>query len=72
VFPGDLPEDPASVRALAEAGESGEAASATAALHFPRFAPPRISLDSAAGDAAALPHIRLDRAIDFLLGDQLA
>jgi predicted YcjX-like family ATPase len=29
-------------------------------------------LDSASGEAAALPHIRLDRAIDFLIGDRLA
>jgi predicted YcjX-like family ATPase len=29
-------------------------------------------LTSAAADAVAWPHIRLDRAIDYLIGDQLA
>jgi predicted YcjX-like family ATPase len=62
VFPGDLPEDPASVLA----GNGG-----VEAVHFPRFRPPRLSPEAAAGEAA-LPHIRLDRAIEFLLGDQFA
>jgi len=33
-----------------------------------RFAPPRLTL--AAGEG--LPHIRLDRAAEFLIGDRLA
>jgi uncharacterized protein len=68
VFPGDLPEDPASLRLAGPSGTEGDGP----ALHFPRFAPPRISLEAPAGDGIALPHIRLDRAIEFLLGDQLA
>ena len=67
VFPGDLPSDPASLKV----GES-EGAPAREAVHFLRFRPPRVSLLAPTGDAAALPHIRLDRAIDFLLGDRLA
>jgi predicted YcjX-like family ATPase len=64
VFPGDLPEDPASLLD----GPGIEA------VHFPRFRPPRLALASAAvaGPAAVLPHIRLDRAIEFLIGDELA
>lgn len=62
VFPGDLPADPTS---LTTADRSG-------AVHFPRFRPPRLVLDAASGEVAALPHIRLDRAMDFLLGDKLA
>jgi uncharacterized protein len=62
VFPGDLPADPASLKAPAEPD----------AVHFLRFRPPRVALESASGEAPALPHIRLDRAIDFLLGDKLA
>jgi predicted YcjX-like family ATPase len=62
VFPGDLPADPAALKADARAE----------AVHFLRFRPPRLSLDVASGEAAALPHIRLDRAINFLLGDKLA
>jgi predicted YcjX-like family ATPase len=61
VFPGELPEDPESVfRGALEPGS----------LRFPRFRPPLIRED-AAGRAGALPHIRLDRALDFLLGDRL-
>jgi predicted YcjX-like family ATPase len=62
VFPGDLPADPASL----------QSAAGTGAVQFPRFRPPRLNLDAASGETAALPHIRLDRAMDFLLGDKLA
>jgi predicted YcjX-like family ATPase len=63
VFPGDLPEDP--TRLL------DRAVAAPEAVRFPRFRPPRLHL-AAAGAAAVPPHIRLDRAIEFLLGDKLA
>jgi uncharacterized protein len=66
VFPGDLPDDPASLLGTALP------VAATDSVHFLRFRPPRISLEAPSGDAPALPHIRLDRAIDFLLGDRLA
>ena len=39
---------------------------------FPRFRPPRLKLEALADGTPALPHIRLDRAMDFLLGDWLA
>ena len=61
VFPGELPADPADV--FAGAVEPG-------ALRFPRFRPPKLARD-AAGRPATLPQIRLDRAMDFLLGDKL-
>jgi len=63
IFPGDLPADPAAALA---GGRSGD-------VRIVRFAPPRIV--AAPGpqiEAAAWPHIRLDRAIDFLIGDRLA
>jgi predicted YcjX-like family ATPase len=66
VFPGDLPDDPASLLG------STLPVAATDSVHFLRFRPPRISLEAPSGDAPALPHIRLDRAIDFLIGDRLA
>jgi predicted YcjX-like family ATPase len=66
VFPGDLPQEP--TRFLDDPG-SGAAVGAEA-VHFPRFRPPR--LDLAADATAVPPHIRLDRAIEFLLGDKLA
>ena len=63
VFPGDLPEN---ARAALEPG------AAPAGLHFVRFRPPRVFPPGADGEAPALPHIRLDRALEFLLGDWLA
>jgi predicted YcjX-like family ATPase len=62
VFPGDLPEDAAEVERESRAEE----------VHFLRFRPPRVTLEVPSGETPALPHIRLDRAIDFLLGDRLA
>jgi predicted YcjX-like family ATPase len=65
VFPGDLPEDPANLLtrpAVAAAPDS---------VHFLKFRPPRVSLETPSGEEPALPHIRLDRAIEFLLGDRL-
>jgi predicted YcjX-like family ATPase len=63
VFPGDLPEN---VQVALEPG------AAPAGLHFVRFRPPRVFPPGADGEAPALPHIRLDRALEFLLGDWLA
>lgn len=62
VFPGDLPEDPAALKSKAS----------PRAVHFPRFRPPRVKLEALADATPVLPHIRLDRAMDFLLGDWLA
>jgi predicted YcjX-like family ATPase len=66
LFPGDLPADPhdlfrpdASFRGMS----TGEAD-----FRFLRFRPP--GLESADG-MPALPHIRLDRALQFLIGDRV-
>jgi predicted YcjX-like family ATPase len=52
-----------------------EAPSPTASLipdmRFLRFRPPRLEA-TAEGLTLSLPHIRLDRALDFLIGDRLA
>lgn len=62
IFPGELPQDVEAVfRGAVPPGS----------LRFPRFRPPLLSVD-AAGRRARLPHIRLDRALEFLLGDRLA
>jgi len=63
LFPGDLPRDPASL--------IGGGAGHANAVHFLRFRPPRVTLEMPSGEEPALPHIRLDRAIEFLLGDRL-
>ena len=65
IFPGDLPEKADSVLKIADAGNSDEA------IRFVRFRPPRLE-KTAEGVTLSLPHIRLDRALNYLLGDQLA
>ena len=62
VFPGDLPSDPR--LALDKAGLMDEAA-------FVQFRPAGLPPAGAAGRPPATPHIRLDRALQFLLGDHL-
>ncbi len=61
LFPGDLPADADSVFAPETAVE----------LRFLRFLPPQ-KLERNAEGAPVLPHIRFDRALDFLIGDWLA
>jgi predicted YcjX-like family ATPase len=61
IFPGELPESAEAVF---------EGAVPPGSLRFPRFRPPRITRD-AAGRPSKLPYIRLDRALDFLMGDRL-
>jgi uncharacterized protein len=65
IFPGDLPVDPTAV--LEEGGDIAE----DPAIRFVRFRPPTIER-TAEGVTLSLPHIRLDRAIEFLIGDRLA
>ena len=60
LFPGDLPADPDSVF---EPGGKVK-------LNFLRFEPPQ-KLDRNAEGQVVLPHIRFDRALDFLIGDWL-
>jgi predicted YcjX-like family ATPase len=69
-FPGDLPADPEALfagegafRGLASAGAE------KSDFRFLRFRPPQ--LESIDGGAPSLPHIRLDRALQFLIGDRL-
>ena len=67
-FPGDLPADP---QELFNGGFRGlsSTASEQADFRFLRFRPPL--LERTANDEPALPHIRLDRALQFLIGDRL-
>ncbi|MEP1207466.1 MAG: YcjX family protein [Rhizobiaceae bacterium] len=61
IFPGDLPNDPADV--LGDDHQAGD-------LKFLRFTPPKLE-KTVEGMTLSLPHIRLDRALEFLLGDHL-
>jgi predicted YcjX-like family ATPase len=58
LFPGDLPDNP---EALFDGSSAG--------LRFLRFLPPK--LERNADGAPVLPHIRFDRALDYLIGDRL-
>ncbi len=62
LFPGDLPDDPAAILAPARQGAPDWS---DAAYRVTRFAPPRLR------PGGGLPHIRLDRAAEFLIGDRL-
>ncbi len=59
VFPGELPADPTGLFAGPEAFRGED-------YRFVRFLPPK------ADPTQPLPHIRLDRAVEFLIGDRLA
>ena len=63
--PGEFPEDP---RHLMAPARKGETAWLDADYSVMRFAPAELTLKPGEGP----PHIRLDRAAEFLLGDKLA
>jgi predicted YcjX-like family ATPase len=69
-FPGDLPVDPEQLFNGEAAFRGLSSASAEKAdFRFLRFRPPQ--LENEGPDGPALPHIRLDRALQFLVGDKL-
>jgi predicted YcjX-like family ATPase len=68
-FPGDLPEDSGALIGGAEPFRGLTAGPAQQAdYRFLRFRPP--PLEPIGTGTVALPHIRLDRALQFLLGDR--
>lgn len=74
MFPGDLPQDPESLFAAPDSVSEEPRPSFQAAqteLQFLRFRPPALDT-TAEGLTLSLPHIRLDRALEFLIGDRLA
>ena len=66
IFPGDLPDT-----ADLFFDQLGKAREERPHINFVRFRPPSIE-KSANGASLSLPHIRLDRAFEFLFGDWLA
>ena len=64
LYPGALPQDPG---ALLSASRSGATRWLDGEYNVMRFAPARLNLRPGEGP----PHIRLDRAAEFLLGDRL-
>jgi uncharacterized protein len=72
VFPGELPGDPEVLFSGIETAFIGLASGSPleADYRFLRFRPP--VLQTSGNGSAGLPHIRLDRALQFLIGDRLA
>jgi predicted YcjX-like family ATPase len=69
-FPGDLPVDLDAFFSSDGTFRGLTAASAEKAdFRFLRFRPPLLESDDA--EDPALPHIRLDRTLQFLIGDRL-
>ena len=69
IFPGDLPADPERLLSPEKTPSTGR--QKPPELRFVRFRPPGLE-KTAEGMRLSLPHIRLDRALSFLLGDKLA
>ncbi len=69
IFPGDLPEDVNAV--FEQVGRGLQPLQTEPPVRFVRFRPPKLER-TAEGVTLSLPHIRLDRALQFLIGDQLA
>ncbi len=67
VFPGDLPADPEV--ALSPGGYKGRADGGEGDVGILKFRPPK--LESGPWEKPVLPHIRMDRVLEFLLGDKL-
>ena len=65
LYPGDLPTT------LEEALSAPPSTGTDRDVALVRFRPCRVGPDTAAGAAQPWPHIRLDRALEFLLGDRL-
>ncbi|MCQ4629499.1 YcjX family protein [Shinella sp. CPCC 100929] len=68
IFSGDLPENPDSLFKALDAAPEGEPPHL---LNFVRFRPPHIE-ETGGGLKLSVPHIRLDRALQYLIGDRLA
>ena len=68
IFPGDLPENP---EAFFHNLDKMDEKSPLPDLNIVRFRPPSVG-ETGGGIALSVPHIRLDRAMQFLFGDRLA
>jgi hypothetical protein len=69
IFPGDLPAKADSVFEASNANHQQDRNDP--AIRIVRFRPPKLER-TAEGVTLSLPHIRLDRALQFLIGDRLA
>jgi uncharacterized protein len=70
IFPGDLPEKPDSIFQHLDSKHDAQGID-EGNMRFVRFRPPALEMTKD-GITLSLPHIRLDRALQFLIGDKLA
>lgn len=70
VFPGDLDADPRAALAAARI-ETRNATGGAPDVNFVRFRPPVLPSDAETIEPRPWPHVRLDRALEHLLGDRL-
>jgi len=69
IFPGDLPDDPEPLfRSIDVDGDKATLPD----VNVVRFRPPAVDEPGSGGIRLSVPHIRLDRAMQFLFGDKLA
>ena len=68
IFPGDLDADP---RATLKAARAATGAGHDFGVGLVRFGPPRLTPPGASIEPQPWPHIRLDKALEHLLGDRL-
>jgi len=68
IFPGDLPDK---TDVYFSAADPENTAAELPHINIVRFRPPEIE-ETGGGIKLSLPHIRLDRALQFLIGDRLA
>ena len=71
IFPGDLPENPDSLFESSDSTSQGAHVKDWSPVRFVRFKPPKLEATKERL-LLSLPHIRLDRALQFLIGDKLA
>jgi predicted YcjX-like family ATPase len=70
LYPGELPDNPDILFSGDDSALRGLASGPDADVRFLRFRPPL--LERTKDGAPALPHIRLDRTLQFLIGDKLS
>ncbi len=69
IFPGDLPENSDSIFKVVDSDHEEEFDDLKH-LNFVRFRPPALNANAPKNEID-IPHIRLDRALEFLIGDRL-
>jgi len=69
IFPGDLPNDPDDLLRPKNRSRGSISSPQSPDFRFLRVRPPLLEFTEKGGPA--LPHIRLDRALQFLIGDRL-